>query len=379
MSFFGTFESLSNVGIYLDIDPMIQLLDPFDVPLQSGVDANGVSALAESQAFEIKVEWLEEVGLTPRATLGTATSTDAFITVLPASATPASRLRFQSNDIILVDSEIMLVTGQGSTADTLTVTRAIYGPAAAAHSTGAAVVGLGSYAVEGGDPTPARAADRANVFNYLEIFGPYAVTVSETTRAIRKYGIADEFDHQAMMRLREGGVAYEQALLYGTRNINTASAAVYARAMGGMISYITTNVNSSTTALTEPTLLDQMQSCFDVGGNPDRAVMGSKNKRILSGFTSFGQIQVMRPDGTRGVKVDTYISDFGQVLVVLDRWCRTADLFIFERDQAEMTTLRPFQLQPLAKTGDATKGMVIGEKSLRFFRQKHAARFSALT
>lgn len=377
MSFIGTFESINNVGIYLDIDPLIAMLDPFDVPLQTGVDGGGYSTLSSTTGFEIKAEWLEETSLTPRATLAaTAITADTVLTLGTGQA-----LNFQSDDVIsfAAGGEYVLVTGRGTTTDTITVTRAFNGSTATQQVNGALVVGVGGAPVEGGDPVAAAAVDRTGAYNVMEIFGPKAVTVSGTTRAIRKYGVADEYDHQVMMRLKEENVAFEQALLYGTRSWVTTSAALYKRTMGGAAYYISTNRDTTTTLLTEPTMLNVLQSCFDAGGSPNRIVVGSKQKRVISGFTSFGTIQVMRPDNQRGLVVDQYVSDFGANLVVLDRWCKLADLFAFNRDDVEIVTLRPFQVQALAKTGDADKSMVLGEKTVRWKAQRHAARMSALT
>ena len=56
-------------GLYLDIEPLIQILSPFDTPLLGLYGADGRSALANGPAFEKKVEWLDETLLTPRTTV----------------------------------------------------------------------------------------------------------------------------------------------------------------------------------------------------------------------------------------------------------------------------------------------------------------------
>lgn len=369
----GNLTSSTNTGVMLDFEPLIQLLDPFDVPLQASIGTAGESALSSTGCFEIQVDWLDETTLTPRGTLGaTAVTADTFVVVSTASG---GRIRFQTDDLLLINGEYVRVTGYGTTAESLTVSRA-YSGTAAQHANASAIVGVGQVAIEGGDPSTARAIDRNRRFNYTQIFQA-AVAVTGTSNAIRKYGLTGtEFDHQAGRRMQEKAVEFEQSLLYGVRTIDTSNSR---RSMGGMVNFITTNVNTGTTSLTEPTLLDQMQACFDAGGSPNRIVSGAKQKRVISGFTTFGTIQVMRPDTQRGVVVNTYISDFGEALVVLDRWARVSDLFIFNRDQAEISVLRGMQMIPLAKTGDSDKAMVLHEKSLRFYRERHAARFSALT
>lgn len=358
-------------GLMLDFEPMIALLDPFDVPILGGVASDGGSLISKAPAFEKKVQWHDETSLTPRTTLGAAAVTaDVVLTI-----TSGERERFQTDDILLIDSEYIRVTGYSTTASVLNVSRAWSGTAAQ-HSNAAAVVGVGSAPAEGADPSAARFRDRDEQYNLTETFGPYAVTVSGSELAVRKFGlVGTEFDHQVANRTKEAAIAMEQAIIYGVRADDSTSR----RTMAGIRTQVTTNVDSSTTTLTEAKLLDQLQNCFDAGGSPNRISGGSKQKRVISAFTSAGVIQVMRPDSQRGTKVDTFISDFGECVIILDRWYRTADLDIWAGDQVELCVLRPLHYEPLAKTGDAEKGMIVGEYSTRVRAQKHAAKFTALT
>jgi hypothetical protein len=77
--------------------------------------------------------------------------------------------------------------------------------------------------------------------------------------------------------------------------------------------------------------------------------------------------------------VNYYDSDFGRLSLIMSRWCGIPDVFGFNRDQFELTTLRPMQFEMLAKTGDSMKGQIVAEKTAKFRRQQHAFRFSALT
>lgn len=359
------------VGVKLDMEDMIWLVSPFDVPLLGTNGADGRSTLASETCFEKKVEWLDETLLTPRSTLAAqATTGDTYITVASGD-----QLKFQTGDMLLVESEYVRVTDYGTTTDTLIVTRAFSG-SAATHVTSVSVLGVGATLPEGGDPPNARSADRTARYNMTQIFGPYKVEVSGSENAIQKYGIAsNEFDHQVANRTKELMVGVEQALLYGVRTEDTTNKY---RSMGGLNYWITTNVDSTTTTLTEAALLTQLQACYDAGGAPDRIITGGTQKRNISALNSTN-IRLTRDDNVRGQVVDFYDSDFGRQSVVLDRWMRKADLFIFGRDQAVVNTLRPFQFEMLAKTGDAVKGEVLGEKSFKFHRSTWAAKFSALT
>jgi Family of unknown function (DUF5309) len=366
------------VGVKLNVEDMIWLISPFDVPLQGTNGADGRTTLSTDTCFEVKVEWLDEMLLTPRTTLAnTAATADTYVTV----ASGTSRY-FQTGDTFLIDSEYMYVTGYGTTTDTLTVTRAWDGVSVAAQHAGptpgpaATLVGVGAAIAEGSDAQAARAQDRVDRFNLTQIFGPYTVQVSGTENAVQKYGLTGtEFDHQVANRVKELSIGVEQALIYGTLVNSTGTKQ---RTMGGFRNYITTNVDTTSTQLTDTTILAQLENCFDQGGVPDRFMVGSYQKRNVSAINSTN-IRYAQMTNARGQVVDYYDSDYGQISVVLNRWCRRTDGFIFCRDQATVVTLRPMQFEMLAKTGDSERGQVLGEKSLIFRRQQWASQFQALT
>lgn len=360
-------------GIYLDIEPMLALLSPFDIPLQGQNGADGKSAISTGTCFEKKVEWLDEVLLTPRSTLAASITTGT--TVLTVAS--GDQIKFSTGDVLVIDNEEVRISGYGTTADTLTITRAFAGTAVN-HNTSVVALGVGTSLAEGSDPENARYLDRSNRYNITQIFGPTAVQVSNSDNTVKKYGLegTNEFQHQLGNRLKEIGIHLEQAILYGNRVEDTSNKW---RTMGGFDYYITTNADTTTTVLTETALLSTLQTLFGLGGSPDRATLGAKQKRTASAFATGIQIQVGRADNGRGQTVDFFDSDFGRISLLLNRWVRDADLFLYNRDQAELTTLRPIIFEMLAKTGDSAKGQVVGEKTLKFRRQLHAAKFKALT
>ena len=359
-------------GLMLDIEPMINVLSPFDTPLIGGFGADGKSALTQGTCFEKKVEWLDETLLTPRSTAG-ATCTTGGTTLTVATGDQA---KFSTGDILLCGTEYVRVTGYPGT-DQLTITRAFSGSAGTIASA-SDIVGVGLALAEGADPENPRFVDRSNRYNLTQIFGPTAVQSSATDNVIKKYGLegTTEFQYQVANRVKENAIGQEQAVLYGVRSDDTTN---HWRTMGGLNYWITTNIDSSTTTLTEAAILSELQTLFVAGGTPDRAVMGPKQKRTASAFNTGIQIRVDRVDNGRGQTVDYFDSDFGRISLLLNRWCRTTDLFLFQREQAEITTLRPLTFEMLAKTGDSMKGQIVAEKSMRFKRERHAAKFTALT
>jgi hypothetical protein len=358
------------VGDPVEMDEAITLLSPFDTPLLGSYGADGRTTLSSDTCSQKKIEWMDEVLLAPRDTLGEALDdTETGVDIDTANA-------FGVGDVILIDAEYMRVTAVNAAGTTLTVTRGYNSSTAASHSDNAVVVGVGLALAEGSDPEIFRSVDRVARNNYTQIFGPHQVSMSGTEIVIPKYGVASEWDHQVAKKVKEVAISIEQALLYGKVQEDTSGEI---RTMGGFIDFITTNVDSSTTTITEAKILDQMQAVFDLGGSVDRLVMGSKTKRVCSAFASSITVNVNRDERTRGQVVDMFQSDFGQAGLHLNRWCRTADLFGFSRDQATIKTLRPLQIERLAKTGDSEKCQILAEKTLQFEAQRNAFRFSALT
>jgi hypothetical protein len=335
--------------------------------------ADGRTALSVSNVTEKKIEWLDEQLLTPKTTLAAQVVTTTQTTIQVAAGTGVN---FQTGDVLQIGTEQVQVTAYGTTADYLVISRGFNSTTPVSFVTSEVVIGIGSALAEGSAPPAARAVDRVDRFNYTQIFGPVAVQVSGTEQVVQKYGlVGTEFDHQVANRIKEQSISVEQAILNG---IPSAGSATVGRTMGGFAYYITTNVDSATTTLTDAAFMVQMQACFDAGGNPDRFVVGSKQKRVISALDSTN-IRYQQATNTRGQVVEFYDTDYGRVSIILDRWALTNQGFLFSREQATLATLRPMQFEMLAKTGDSVQGQVVAERSLRFRRQSHAAYFNALT
>lgn len=368
----GTTYSYGSQNYPIDMEDLIQLMSPMDIPFQGGANGGDPSlALPTGGVTETQYNWQDELLLTPRSTLGAAI-TDTTGTDIQVAA--GDQLKFEPGHVIQIGGEWLLVTAYAAT-DHLTVVRGVSGTAATALIN-ATIIGVGRAGQEGGDPPAARANDRVPRNNFTQIFGPTQVASSRTDLAVRKYGVTNEFAKQAGNRMKELAVDYEQALIYGSRFNDTGNKR---RAMGGLAFFMDQNVDSSTTTLTEAALLAELQTIYDAGGSPEMVVGGSKQTRVISGFLSAGTLQVQRADGVRGTNVTAFESPFGTIAVKMHRWFKVGDLLIFRRDQAQRCVLSPMQLEPLAKTGDSQKAMIVAEYGFKFYRARHAGRFSALT
>lgn len=368
-----------DVGLIVDMRPLLRLLDPTETPLQTGVGADGLTALGMGPAFQVEPQWQDDTILTPVSTLSANVATTGVTTV---SIQAAERLGFSVGDYIRVNDEFMLIDAIPATPTTdLTVTRGYRGSTAATHSSGAKVLNNGQALPEGSDPEASKSREWNQRSNLTQIFMPPQVSVSGTQQVVQRYGLTGTsmFDYQLAKRFIESNLQVENALIYSKRD-NTGGV----RTMDGMISWISTNVDSSTATLNQATNTDaptdflvNLQNCADVGGRPDRTLLNFTNKRHVSAWDA-SDIRLGRADNVRGQTVDFFDSDFGRITFVSYRWLDISDVITFSREQATILTLRPWQFSMLPKTGDSVKGFMVCEKSLQFEAERWATRFSNL-
>jgi hypothetical protein len=131
--------------------------------------------------------------------------------------------------------------------------------------------------------------------------------------------------------------------------------------------------DGTTRAFTEAMLKDVIQKVWTEGGTPKMLMVGPGNKVVASTFTGIADIRYnLTAPKTAAIigAADVYVSDFGQVSIVPNRFQRNRDAFVLDPDFAELCWLRPITQVELAKTGDAEKRMLIGEWGLKVKQQK---------
>jgi hypothetical protein len=98
-------------------------------------------------------------------------------------------------------------------------------------------------------------------------------------------------------------------------------------------------------------------------------MVGPVNKQRVSGFAGIASSRFNIDGGAKPATlvgaVDLYVSDFGNVAVIANRFQRERDAFVLDPDYAKMVVLRPYQQIELAKTGDADKRMLLVEYGLK--------------
>jgi len=164
-----------------------------------------------------------------------------------------------------------------------------------------------------------------------------------------------------------------------------AGSTTVARKSRGLPSWISTNVSKGTgganataataartdgtqRAMTEAMLKSVVQSMWNEGGKPKMVMVGPHVKTVISGFSGIAG-QRFNVDGAKPGTIigaaDIYVSDFGNLEIVPNRFQRARDAFVLDPDLCAVATLRPMKQVKLAKTGDAEKRMVITEVGLK--------------
>ncbi len=123
------------------------------------------------------------------------------------------------------------------------------------------------------------------------------------------------------------------------------------------------------------------QAAYEDGGNPSLLVLSPSKKAafsdLSSGSVATNQIQYTAPREAAIVgSVSLYLSDYGELSVVIDRQIGNDRIYLLDSDYASIVPLpgRDFAVTDLAKTGDASKFQIITEFGLKVSAPKaHAA------
>ena len=221
------------------------------------------------------------------------------------------------------------------------------------------------------------------VGNYTHILRRTLI-VADNMGAQDLAGRNDELAYQLAKRGKELRRDIEATLT--DNNAQVAGNSSTARETGGLGAWIATNENvgtggglatgDGTTARTDGTqrdfteamLKDAMQQAFTSGGQPSILMVGPHNKTVVSGFAGIAAQRYQAPSDSPTTIIgaaDVYLSDFGTLNVVANRFSRERDAWLLDPEYASVCYLRPIQQVELAKTGDAEKRMVLAEFGLK--------------
>lgn len=238
-------------------------------------------------------------------------------------------------------------------------------------------------AVEGADASSATITPTVRLGNYTQIVQK-TIQVSGTLDSVNKAGRKSEKAYQLARASSELKRDIETILL--SNQASSAGNSSAARKLGSVLSWLTTNTNfndsdgadpttiGSTTrtdgtarAFTEAQLKDVIKDVYASGGSPKVLLVGPSGKQKVSTFAGIAAQRYMAPADAPTTIIgaaDVYLSDFGSVSVVPDRFMRDTDALVLDPEFAAVAYLRPFATNELAKTGDSDKTQIIAELTL---------------
>lgn len=260
----------------------------------------------------------------------------------------------------------------------------------------------GNAHLQGDDSTGQTATPTVRAGNFHQILKK-TVVVTATMRAVDTAGREDELTYQLDKRMREVKRDLEKTIV--SANAATAGVAASAAKLAGMEAWIATNkatvggttanattpgldtsagyVNTAPTDVTQGTLSETalknvIQLAWAAGGEPTIIMCaGTVKQKISAGFTGISTRYRDVPSKQQAEIIagaDTYVSDFGVHTVVPNRFMRDRTVLVLDPQYWEISALRNFKMEKLAKTGDADKHHIVGEYTLVSRNEKASAK-----
>lgn len=243
-----------------------------------------------------------------------------------------------------------------------------------------------NYHVEGDDiDTYDTAAATTRLGNYTQI-SRKTVLVSGTQEVVNKAGRKSELRYQTAKKAKSLKRDLESMSL--ANNGAVAGNDTTARETGSLLAFLYTNIDYYTTdgdnpsytsaptdartdgtqrTFTETILKSVVSQCWTSGANPRILMVGAFNKQTVSGFSGIAETRVAAKAAPTTIigAADIYVSDFGNLDVVPNRFMRARDALVLDPEMYSFCYLRPFKVEDMAKTGDGTKKAMLVEWLLK--------------
>ena len=239
--------------------------------------------------------------------------------------------------------------------------------------------------VEGDDYDGDSRSATTRLTNYTQISAK-AVTISGTDDAVTNAGMGTQMAYQLAKMGKEikrdmenAMIGVEQAKVAGNSSTARKSASVGTWYGTSGASNLSTNGSPSATpagtgataiaggtnrTYTEALLKAGLLKAFELGGEPDTVLMTASHKQLASAFSGVATKYKDASDKVSIGTTDIYVSDFGEVSFVPDRFQNANRVDILQMDMWSVDFLRPFQTTDLAKTGDSDKKLLLAEWTL---------------
>jgi hypothetical protein len=259
-------------------------------------------------------------------------------------------------------------------------------------------------AIEGADAGTMDFTPTVRVGQYTQI-STKVISVSGTSNAVNTAGMRTVKAYETAKKAKELKRDVEAILL--SNQAGNAGSTSTARKTAGLPTWLQTNdtangatpptmsgasgngfPNAAWTALTSPVaftetmLKNAIQQVWTQGGDPKILMVGPHNKRTASTFAGLAEQRVTY-NNAKPLKIiataDVYLSDFGEVAIVPNRFQPETFAFVLDPEYASISYLRPYRTFDLAKAGDSERSEMVVEYGLRLKSEKAHAVIANLT
>lgn len=248
--------------------------------------------------------------------------------------------------------------------------------------------------IEGDDVTSFTAVTPTTRWgNYTQISTKNFI-ISDTEEVVDKAGRKSEIAHQTKKKLAELKRDAETALIGNTTfNAGALGTARQTRGLAGWItqgsvgagagvfpvpSTNTAPVAGTPRAFTEALVKSAMQVAYTAGGAPTTLLVRPSDKVLASAFAGNATRFEQADSGELNAAFDVYVTDFGRLKIVPDRF-QDAAAYLIDPEHVSFKTLRNVERKPLAKTGDAEKMLLTWEYGLQVDNKDAHAQVRDLT
>lgn len=385
----------------LDVSPMLDILRPVDVPLLTLIGRNSLE-----DVDNVKHEWLEDEyrGMTtvssglnnttnPVTVTLTTAAHAAYFRATGGNGSPADYTAADSvaaGDIVRLwdgnGSELAIVTAVTST--TIDLDRSQLGTTPVSHTTSCNITIIGTLQPQGLTSVGAsRTTTKTPLFNYTQIFED-SFRASATQRSSRKYTANNDRARELSKVMDLMGVQLERTMIFGQKQKpapTVASQQGPAGAMGGIHSFLSSNVYDKNGAvLTQTMLEDALQDVWEAGAKSSHLFCNATQKRRINTFLDPYR-RTDYSDTRLGSFVDAFDTDFGSVVVVLDRQMPTDEVLIIDASRIKFGPLnanesRAFKMtQRPVESQESELWEVSGEYTMEVRLEKSHARIYDLS
>ncbi|TNF09403.1 MAG: hypothetical protein EP323_00445 [Gammaproteobacteria bacterium] len=132
--------------------------------------------------------------------------------------------------------------------------------------------------------------------------------------------------------------------------------------------------NGTNRAVSEATLLGIVKDVYVQGGSPEVLMMGPAMKQKFSQFQFSSSARIATPYQDHGKSpkggltvngaVDIYVTDFGTLEIVVNRFQSEEDIYVLEKDKLSLSYITKYEIDNQHKDGDADRRMLVSDVTL---------------